>query len=109
MKFFIAATMIVSCSAGASASDLGLIDAAILKDTPSRRTVLDARPGADWKAGHILGARSFSRDNYTRTDENGVQYNSLPPREPDAALAVPGVDGKIPVAVYGDADKSWGI
>lgn len=100
--------MVVSCSVGALAADLGLIDASALKHDASRWVVLDARPRAEWEAGHIPGARSFSWDDYTRTDEKGVQYSSFPPRELAAALAGLGVDEKTPVVVYGDADKSWG-
>lgn len=108
MWFIIAASMIVSCSVGAQAADLGLIDAATLKSTSSKWIVLDARPKAEWEAGHIQGARSFSWDNYTRTDEKGVQYSSFPPRELAAALAGLGIDEKTPLVVYGDADTSWG-
>lgn len=69
--------------------------------------MLDARSKAEWEADRIPGARSFSWDDYTRTDEKGVQYSSFPPRELAAALAGPGIDEKTPVVVYGDADKGW--
>jgi thiosulfate/3-mercaptopyruvate sulfurtransferase len=108
MRFIIAAIMIVSCSAGALAADLGLIDATTLKNNSSKWIVLDARPKAEWEAGHIPGAKSFSWDDYTRTDEKAVQFSSFTPRELAAALAGLGIDEKTPVVVYGDADKSWG-
>jgi thiosulfate/3-mercaptopyruvate sulfurtransferase len=108
MRLLLAITMIVSCSAGALATDLGLIDAATLNRNPSRWVVLDARPKSEWEAGHIPGARSFSWENYTRTDEKGVQYRVFPPEELAIALAGLGIDEKTPVVIYGDADKSWG-
>lgn len=108
MRFAIAAIMIVLCSVGALAADLGLIDATTLKNNSSKWIVLDARPRAEWETGHIPGARSFSWDDYTRTDEKGVQYSSFSPPELAAALAGLGIDEKTPVVVYGDADKSWG-
>jgi thiosulfate/3-mercaptopyruvate sulfurtransferase len=100
--------MIVSCPVGVFAADLGLIDAAALKSNSSKWVILDARPRADWEAGHIPGAIQFSWDNYTRTDARGVKFSSFPPQELAIALAGLGIDEKSPVAVYGDADKSWG-
>jgi thiosulfate/3-mercaptopyruvate sulfurtransferase len=50
----------------------------------------------------------FFWESYTRTDARGVMYSSFPPQELAAALAGLGIDEKTPVAVYGDADKSWG-
>ena len=97
-----------SCSQPAAAADLGLIDAATLKGNPAPWVILDARPRADWEAGHIPGALSFFWDNYTRTDEKGVQYSTFTPRELAVALADMGIDEKTPLVVYGDADKSWG-
>lgn len=103
-----AAAMVAACSAVAEAADLGLIDASVLRGELSRWIVLDGRPGADWEAGHIPGARSFSWENYTRIDENGVEYRVFPPRQLAEALASMGIDEKTPVVVYGDADTSWG-
>lgn len=103
-----AATAIFACSQAARAADLGFVDAAALKGNPAKCVILDARPKADWEAGHIPGALSFSWDNFTRTDEKGVMYSSFPPQELAVALAGLGIDEKTPLVVYGDADKSWG-
>ncbi len=84
------------------------MDAAALSGDGSGWIVLDARPRAEWAAGHIPGARSFSWENYTRTDDKGVQYRVFPPAEMSAALSAMGLDEKSPVLIYGDADKSWG-
>lgn len=101
-------TIIISCATGALAADLGLIDVTTLNRNPSKWVILDARPKAEWEAGHIPGAQSFSWDNYTRTDDKGVQFSSFPPQELSVVLAGLGIDEKTPVVVYGDADKSWG-
>jgi len=98
----------LTCCAPVLAGDIGLIEPSALSRVQARWVVLDARPKADWQAGHIPGARSFSWEDYTRTDEKGVPYSSFPPRELAAALAGMGIDEKTPVVVYGDADKSWG-
>jgi thiosulfate/3-mercaptopyruvate sulfurtransferase len=92
----------------ARAADLGLIDAASLHRNPSAWTVLDARPKREWEAGHIPKSRSFSWEDYTRTDGKGIRYRPFPPKELAAALARLGIDERTPVAVYGDADRSWG-
>lgn len=106
--FFIAANLIFTCSVGALAADLGLMDATTLRSNASKWIVLDARPRTEWEAGHIPGARSFSWEDYTRTDEKGVQCSSFTPKELAAALGGIGISEKTPVVVYGDADKSWG-
>jgi len=103
----VAAAIIVSSSM-AMAADLGLIDAAALKNTTTKYVILDARPRGDWEAGHIPGAIPFFWDNYTRTDAKGIKYSSFPPQELAQALAGLGIDEKSPLLVYGDADKSWG-
>jgi thiosulfate/3-mercaptopyruvate sulfurtransferase len=100
--------IIVSSSSGAFAANLGLIDAETLKGSSSKWQILDARPKAEWEAGHIPGAIPFSWENYTRTDARGVEYSTFPPQELAAALAGLGIDEKSAVVVYGDADKSWG-
>jgi len=104
----IAAAVVIACSSFATAADLGLIEAAALKGNSSKWVILDARPKADWEVGHIPGAIQFSWDNYTRTDAKGIKFSSFPPQELAVALAGLGIDEKSPVAVYGDADKSWG-
>jgi len=102
------AAVIISCSPVAVAADLGLIDTTTLKGNSAKWVILDARPKADWEAGHIPGAIQFSWDNYTRTDAKGIKFSSFPPQELAVALAALGIDEKTPVVVYGDADKSWG-
>jgi len=100
--------MILSLSGPVSAADLGLIEPSTLSRDTSRWVILDARPRAEWLAGHIPGARSLCWEDVTRTDEKGVQFTPLPPGELAAALAALGIDEKTAVVVYGDADKSWG-
>ena len=90
------------------AADIGLIDAKTLNQSPSSWIVMDARPKNVWQSGHIPGARSFSWEDYTRTDEKGVAYRLLPAEQPAAALGKMGIEQNSPVAVYGDADTSWG-
>jgi len=102
------AFLFFSCSPFAAAADLGLIDATSLKANPAKWVILDARPRAEWKAGHIPGAVPFSWDEHTRTDENGVMYSSFPPQELAMALSGMGMDEKTALVIYGDADKSWG-
>jgi thiosulfate/3-mercaptopyruvate sulfurtransferase len=105
----IAALLTMMCLSGSvSAANLGLIEPAVLNGEQAKWVVLDARPKAEWQAGHIPGARSFCWENYTRTDEKGVEYRVLPPQQLAAALADMGIDEKTPVVVYGDADTSWG-
>ena len=70
--------------------------------------ILDARPRSEWTAGHIPGALSFSWEDYTRTDENGVPYRVWPPELLASELGKMGIDENTPIVVYGDADKSWG-
>jgi len=94
--------------AAAPGPDLGLIEAAALKGDQSRWVILDGRPKAEWEAGHIPGAYSFCWENYTRTDEKGVEYRVFPPKELAAALGAMGISENTPVVVYGDAEKSWG-
>lgn len=104
----LALVMVVASVISSLAADIGLIDVITLKNNAAKWVVLDARPKADWEAGHIPGAQSFSWDEFTRTDEKGVKYSSFPPAELAVALAQLGIDEKTPIVVYGDADKSWG-
>jgi len=90
------------------AADLALIDAAALKANPGKWVILDARPKAEWEAGHLPGAIPFYWESYTRTDAKGVKYASVPPQELAQALSGLGIDEKTPLVLYGDADKSWG-
>jgi len=97
-----------SASAPVFANDLGLIDAPTLQQHISEFVILDARPKAEWRAGHIPGALSFSWEGYTRTDEHGIPYRIWQHQEIAKALGAMGIDENTPIVVYGDADKSWG-
>jgi thiosulfate/3-mercaptopyruvate sulfurtransferase len=90
------------------ALNLGLIEPAALNQNASAWVILDARPKTEWLAGHLPGALSFSWENYTRTDENGIPYRVWSPRELSAELGKMGINENTPIVVYGDADKSWG-
>jgi thiosulfate/3-mercaptopyruvate sulfurtransferase len=92
----------------AYATDLGLIEADVLKRDPNTYVILDARPKSEWLAGHIPGALSFSWEDYTRTDEKGIPYRMFPAQELAKALVKMGISENASVVVYGDADKSWG-
>jgi thiosulfate/3-mercaptopyruvate sulfurtransferase len=112
VHFLVIFTLIVSSApAGvrsACAYDLALLKASELESSRQAWAVLDARPKAEWQAGHIPGAHSFSWDEYTRTDEKGTPYRVWPPEELAGVLSRMGIGENTPIAVYGDADKSWG-
>jgi thiosulfate/3-mercaptopyruvate sulfurtransferase len=95
-------------SSSAFSSTLGIIEAFDLKKNPAGWTILDARPKSEWTAGHIPGALSFSWEDYTRTDEQGIPYRVWQPQALAKALGAMGINENTPVVVYGDADKSWG-
>lgn len=97
-----------SLSADGPAPDLGLIEVASLEADRAAWVILDARPAKVYLEGHIPGARSFSWEDYTRTDERGVPFKILRPEEMAAGLSRLGIDETTRVVVYGDADKSWG-
>ena len=106
---FIAVFMMLPANfTSALAHDVGLIEPRALARNPAAWVVLDSRPKSEWQAGHIPGARSFSWEDYTRTDGKGIPYKVRPPREMAEGLGAMGIDEKTPVTVYGDADKSWG-
>jgi thiosulfate/3-mercaptopyruvate sulfurtransferase len=88
--------------------DLGLIEAATLQQQADRWVLLDARPKAKWAAGHLPGATSFSWEDYTRTDAQGIPYRPWSPQELAAVLGRLGISATTPLVVYGDADTSWG-
>jgi thiosulfate/3-mercaptopyruvate sulfurtransferase len=87
---------------------MGLIDPADLNKSLSAWIVLDARPHNVCQSGHIPGAKCFSWEEYTRTDEKGIAYRTLPSPDLAEALGKMGIDENSPVVVYGDADTSWG-
>jgi thiosulfate/3-mercaptopyruvate sulfurtransferase len=95
-------------STGVFGANVGVIEVQKFSRNPGAWVVLDGRPKAQWQAGHVPGAHSFSWENYTRTDEKGVQFKVLSPREMADALAALGIGEKTAVVVYGDADTSWG-
>lgn len=90
------------------ANNLGLIEAKTLNQQISDWVILDARPKSEWISGHIPGALLFSWEDYTRTDEQGIPYRVWTPQEIAKALGAMGIHESTPIAVYGDADKSWG-
>ncbi len=90
------------------AADVRLLQAAELNSVGHGWVVLDARPVKDWEKGHIPGALSFSWEMYARTDTDGIPYRILPQKELAELLGNIGITHKTPVAVYGDADSSWG-
>ena len=108
ISMLIMAVTALTFSTTASAADIGLIDTIALKDNAAKWVILDARPKAAWAAAHIPGAFSFSWDNLTRINDNGVKFSSFSPQELARILANMGIDEKTPLVVYGDADKSWG-
>jgi thiosulfate/3-mercaptopyruvate sulfurtransferase len=102
------AILVLGTVLGCRAADLALIEPAALKASAGKWVILDARPKAEYEAGHLPGAIPFYWESYTRTDSKGVKYSSLPPQELAQALAALGIDEKTPLVLYGDADKSWG-
>jgi thiosulfate/3-mercaptopyruvate sulfurtransferase len=92
----------------AYSATLGIIEASDLHKNPSGWLVLDARPKSEWTAGHIPGALSFSWEDYTRTDEQGIPYRVWQPQALAKTLGALGISENSPVVIYGDADKSWG-
>jgi thiosulfate/3-mercaptopyruvate sulfurtransferase len=106
--FTIFFVLIFSSSRVSFANDIGLIEPQLLYKNLPNWIILDARPKSEWMAGHIPGALSFSWENYTRTDEQGVPYRVWPPQKLAEELGKFGIDEKTPIVVYGDAGKSWG-
>lgn len=104
----LAVALLAVIAASCRAADLALLEAVALHNARASWIILDARPAADWEAGHIPGAIPFFWERFTRTDSNGVKYSVLPPHELAAVLAGLGLDEKSAVVIYGDADKSWG-
>ncbi|MDX9786046.1 MAG: rhodanese-like domain-containing protein [Desulfobacterales bacterium] len=92
----------------ACAFDLRKIDPRQAAERLNRFSILDARPQKEWQKAHLPGARSFSWENYTRTDSDGVKYRIFKPEELGNALGALGISHTDAVLVYGDADSSWG-
>lgn len=90
------------------AYDLGMIEPAVLEQNQTRWVILDARPRSEWIKAHIPGAFSFSWEDYTRTDTQGIPYRTYTPDELRLSLGKMGIDENTHLVVYGDADKSWG-
>ncbi|MCC7140610.1 MAG: sulfurtransferase [Candidatus Eisenbacteria bacterium] len=88
--------------------DLGLISASTLAPVRERWIVLDARPGAAYRDGHLAGALSFSWEDHTSTDPDGVRYQPGPPESIAQTLGELGISASSPIVVYGDAAESWG-
>jgi len=106
--FILLASSFAAIPGCASAIDLALIEPAELSRNMQAWAILDARPRSEWQTGHIPGAHSFSWDNYTRTDENGIPYRVWQPQDLADSLNGMGITEDTPIAVYGDADTSWG-
>jgi thiosulfate/3-mercaptopyruvate sulfurtransferase len=100
--------LMVVCSHSLWAFDLQRIETPQAATKLRQMIVLDARPVTKWREGHIPGAMSFSWEEYTRTDADGVKYRISPPEELAEALGSMGVSNSDAVLVYGDADSSWG-
>lgn len=90
------------------AADIGLIQPSDLQKNISSWIILDARPQNVWNKGHIKGSIPFSWEQYTRTDDKGIEYRIFPPAELSAKLGNLGIDENSSIVVYGDADSSWG-
>jgi thiosulfate/3-mercaptopyruvate sulfurtransferase len=92
----------------ALAPDLAIIEATELNSHREAWTILDTRAKSEWPAGHIAGSRLFSWEDFIRTDEKGVPFRLMPLPDIAGALGKMGIDENAPIAIYGDADKSWG-
>ncbi|HSH68886.1 MAG TPA: rhodanese-like domain-containing protein [Deferrisomatales bacterium] len=93
---------------GAAGVDLGLLEPSELLETAADRVILDARPRRQWQAGHLPGAHSFPWQEHTGTDAVGVPDQAHLPGRLAAELGRLGIGETTAVAVYGDADTSWG-
>jgi len=90
------------------AFDLELITSEELATELASWVILDGRPQKEWAKEHIPGAIPFSWEDYTRTDNNGIRFRLVPVSELEKKLGNLGITEYTPVAVYGDADTSWG-
>jgi thiosulfate/3-mercaptopyruvate sulfurtransferase len=103
--FLIAFSVWCAPAKGVELMLLQIDDAAVETD---QLKFIDARPVKVWQQGHIPKARSFSWETYTHTDDDGIKYRTLPPEVLADALGKMGISHDDAVAVYGDADTSWG-
>lgn len=87
---------------------IALISPDALNKTRAGYIIFDARSKRAWQQSRIPGALSLSWEDYTRIDEKGIPYRMLPPDRMAALLGGMGVNEKTAVAIYGDADSSWG-
>jgi len=88
--------------------EISLISPVILKNSMSNYVILDARPLKIWTKNHIPGALSMSWEDYTEVDDKHIAYRMFPaPRMADD-LGKMGIDENTTLAIYGDADSSWG-
>lgn len=87
---------------------LSLITAETLNQTRADYVILDARSKHEWNESHLPEALSVNWDDFTHVDENGIAYRILPPEGMAALLGPMGIDENTAVAIYGDADTSWG-
>ncbi len=92
----------------AIASEIESMSVKQLNNELNKWIILDARPQKEWLKEHIPGSISFSWEDYTKTDKNGVKYKILQPEELSKKLGELGIDENSPIVIYGDADKSWG-
>ncbi len=95
-------------TSGTLAAEISLITAKNLEEGIGRFTVLDARPRKEWEKSHIPGALSFSWEEHTAVDAEGVPHRIGPPERMAAALSAMGIRETDEIVVYADADKSWG-
>jgi thiosulfate/3-mercaptopyruvate sulfurtransferase len=110
-RFFLASLVAVALSRGGAqvwALDLGYIEPPQLKDQLGEWVILDARPGKDWKRGHITGALSFSWEDHLHGNGSEGAYRLPTPESLAFVLGRMGLTESSPVVVYGDADRSWG-
>ena len=91
----------------ASASQIRRIGPEVLLNTTSY-IILDARPKKIWQSGHIPGAISISWEDHTTVDEKNIPYRIPPVDKLALQLGALGISDTSNVAVYGDADSSWG-
>jgi thiosulfate/3-mercaptopyruvate sulfurtransferase len=101
-------TSLTTAHALESVTPLSVISSRDLNNQLSDYVVLDARPRRIWVEGHIPRSLSLSWEDYTEIDSKSIPYRMFPPKRMAQRLGALGIDETTPVAVYGDADSSWG-